>query len=367
MDMLTNISIQGFKSIKKLDNFNLQSTNILIGANGAGKSNLLSFFKLLNWMTRGNLQFYIAQTGGANNLLLDGASTTPQIQAHLTFKTPTGVNEYIFRLFYAAPDTLIFADEQFRYTPDVAPSARNWIQLGSGHREANIISRAEQGDKTARFILTLLKQCVIYQFHNTSETARIRQRWSRQDNLWLKEDGANLAPFLFRLYETNPKYYTRIISTIRMIAPYFQDFVFDPLGETLLLQWSERGTDMIFGPHQASDGTIRVIALVALLLRPESELPSVIILDEPELGLHPYAINIIAGLLRSISIHTQVILATQSMTLIDYFDPGQIVVVERLDRSSTFHRLSEEKLKDWLEEYSIAELWEKNVIGGRPA
>lgn len=368
MDMLTKLDLQGFKSIRELKSLNLKPMTVLIGANGAGKSNLISFFRLLNWTTPspGNLQFYIGRAGGANAILHDGVAVTPQMSASLTFQTNTGMNEYFFRLFHAAPDTLIFAEERFRYTPDNVAGNRDWTYLGAGHREANIISSAEQGDRTARKILSLIKQCVVYQFHNTSDTARIKQRWNTNDNRLLKEDGANLAPFLLRLKDTNPRYYARIVETIRQIVPFFADFILEPVGDTMLLQWQERNTDLIFGPHQASDGMLRIISLVSLLLQPEKELPMAIILDEPELGLHPYAINVLAGLLQSASTHTQVILATQSMTLIDYFQPSQIVVVDRPDRSSIFRRLEEDKLMDWLEEYSIAELWEKNVIGGRP-
>lgn len=368
MDMLTKLEIYGYKSIREMRGLTFGPINILIGANGSGKSNLISFFKMLNWMTPspGNLQFYIGKVGGANSLLHDGAETTLQIRACLTFQTDNGLNEYSFRLFHAAQDTLIFAEERIRYTQNNHIGERQWINLGSGHREANIITSAEQGDRTARVILNLMKQCKVYQFHNTSESARIRQRWDVNDSRFLRDDGGNLAPFLLRLRETQPKYYARIVETIRQIAPFFADFVLEPVGNSVLLQWREKNTDIIFGPHQASDGTLRVMALVSLLLQPEQDLPRVIILDEPELGLHPFAINVLAGLLNSVSIHTQVILATQSMTLIDYFEPNQIVVVDRPDRESIFRRLEEEPLKEWLEEYSLAELWEKNVLGGRP-
>jgi predicted ATPase len=368
MDMLTTLDIQGYKSILELKSFHLGALNVLIGANGSGKSNVISFFRLLNWMTPspGNLQFFIGRAGGAQAIVHDGVAVTPQMSAALSFETQSGRNEYFFRLFHAAPDTLIFAEERIRYTPNTADNERDWVHLGAGHREAALLSRAEQGDKTARVILSLLKQCVVYQFHNTSETARVKQKWNINDNRFLKEDGANLAPFLLRLRDTEPKYYARIVETIRQIAPFFADFVLEPLNGTVILQWRERNTDLVFGPHQASDGTLRVMALIALLLQPEKELPLLIILDEPELGLHPYAINVLAGLLQSVSLHAQVILATQSMTLLDYFQPDQIVVVDRPDRSSTFRRLEEDKLADWLEEYSIAELWEKNVLGGKP-
>ncbi len=365
MDSLTCLELSGFKSLHSTT-LDFTSLNVLIGPNGAGKSNLISFFKLLNWMTPapGNLQFFVGKVGGANALLHDGASTTPEINAALTFETSDGRNEYAMRLNYAAPDTLIFADERYRFTPP--GKQHDWTLLGAGHREMRLIEQAEQGKRSARYILNLLKRCVVYQFHNTSESARIRQRWDINDNRFLRDDGANLAPLLLRLRDVEPRAYARIVEVIRLIAPFFGDFVLEPIAHSVLLQWRERGSDAIFGAHQASDGILRAIALITLLLQPAEELPSVIILDEPELGLHPYAINIIAGLLKSVSLHRQVILSTQSMTLIDYFEPEQIIVVDRPDRASMFHRLDPVKLQDWLSEYSLAELWEKNVLGGRP-
>lgn len=367
MNVLTRLDISGFKSIRQ-ESLDLRALNVLIGANGAGKSNLISFFKMLNWMMPppGGLQLYISRAGGANALLHDGAAVTPQIASQLSFETDRGVNDYRFRLFHAAGDTLVFADEAFRFIPH-GTNNRTWIELGAGHREAHIIERADQGDPTARFIHTLLRRCIVYQFHNTSETARVRQRWSVDDNRLLKDDAANLAPVLLRLRNDYPRHYTRIVATIRQIVPFFADFELEPDGGTVLLQWREQGSDMIFGAHQASDGMLRLIALITLLLQPTERLPGLIILDEPELGLHPYAISVVAGLLKSAARSAQVVVATQSMTLIDYFEPEDLIVVDRPGRASRFRRLDQAQLASWLEDYSLSELWEKNVIGGRPA
>jgi predicted ATPase len=229
-----------------------------------------------------------------------------------------------------------------------------------------LIDAAERGDDTARVIRHLLRQCVVYQFHNTSETARIRQRWDEKDNRFLKEDAANIAPFLFRLRESVPLAYRRIVETVRQVMPFFADFVLEPTNGRILLQWQEQQTDVVFGAHQASDGTLRTIALIALLLQPTEDIPAVLILDEPELGLHPFAINIVAGLVKSVSAHRQVLLATQSMTFIDHFEAEDIIAVNRKGRESEFVRPDPERLREWLDEYSLADLWEKNILGGRP-
>ncbi len=371
---LTNLKIHGFKSIHHLDNLALGPVNVLIGANGSGKSNFIFFFKMLNQMAHsfGELQTFIGKYGGANSLLYEGAGVTSQIEASLSFETESGIIDYYSRLIHAAPDTLVFADEQFRFS---GAFETPWLLLGSGHRETRL-SAPEAGIQGTEYessllvqdihLLKLMRGCLVYQFHNTSETSRIRQKWNISDSRFLKEDGANLASFLYRLRESEYGYYRRIVETIRMVAPFFDDFVLEPEHHSVMLQWKERNSDIIFGPHLVSDGTLRAMAIISLLLQPEANLPPVIILDEPELGLHPYAINIVTGLLKSVSTFAQVIIATQSTTVIDCFDPDEIIVVDRPGRESVFTRLDPEKLKDWLDEYSMAELWEKNVIGGKP-
>ncbi|MEW6351687.1 MAG: AAA family ATPase [Thermodesulfobacteriota bacterium] len=367
---LQTLTIQGFKSIRNLTEFSPGPLTVLIGPNGSGKSNLISVFRLLSWMlaSPGSLAEFVARSGYAHQLFHDGPDVTSQITAHLTIVTDVGVNEYLFRLVYGyGDDSLIFTDERFRFFRSDREGTAPWKVLGSGHREALIIAEAEGGNVTARTMLSLLRTCKVYQFHNTSSTARMRRRWDANDNRQLKEDAGNLAPLLMRLRDEAEPYYQRIVDTLRMILPFFADFELraDAHG-SVLLQWREQGTDIVFSPSQASDGMLRTMALIALLCQPEDDLPEVLILDEPELGLHPYAITAVAGLFRSVSTHVQVMVATQSASLVDQFDPEHIVVVSRKGRESRFERLDPKRLEGWLEDYSIAELWEKNVLGGRP-
>jgi predicted ATPase len=363
---ITSLSIQGYKSIKKLD-FTPSSLNVLIGANGAGKSNFISFFRMLSWMlgSPANLQEYIAKNGWASSFLYDGPQTTHDIVGHIVLETETGENEYCFCLTYAAGDTLIFTDEKYRFSGKRFSDKHTWTTLAPmGHAEARLV---ESHDLTARTILGFLRSCVVYQFHNTSFSSRIRGSWTVSDNRWLKEDGANLAPFLYRLYENQPDYYKRIVEYLRLSVPFFADFVFAPMYSKILLQWREVGSDVVFDASSASDGMLRYIALVALLGQPALDMPDILILDEPELGLHPYAINVIAGLVKAASKHIQIILATQSPVLIDSFLPEDIIVLNRVGRETVFKPQNSESLKDWLESYTISELWEKNVLGGRPS
>jgi len=366
---LQKVAIKGFKTIKSLEEFEPRALTVMIGPNGAGKSNFISFFRLLSWALTppGNLQVHISELGGAGSLLFDGPGKTREIEADLTLMTEAGENQYKFCLAVAAGDTLIFTNEGYRFTRRDFNTEPPWSKLGAGHHEAEIISRAESGDRTARTIHNLMRKIIVYQFHNTSETARIKSKWDIEDSRWLKWDAANLAPFLYRLKNSEPKFYKSILQTIRLIIPFFADFDLEPEYNRILLRWRERNSDLVFNVSQAADGMLRVFALVSLLLQPEFDLPDLLILDEPELGLHPYAINIIAGLIKSVSTKVQIILATQSASFVDCFEPEDVVVVEREGRESLYRRLDPNDLREWLEEYSLSELWEKNVIGGHPS
>lgn len=356
--------LQGFKTIRTLAGFELGNLTVLIGPNGAGKSNFISFFRLLSWalVPPGQLQFHVASQGGASVLLHQGAQVTQEIKAELTLTTDRGVNDYGFTLHHAAGDTLVFADEWFRFTPRGKQGYRR--SLGSGHREAALISRP---GATPAAIQGMLRRIIVHQFHNTSPTSRIRNRWLATDNRWLKEDGANLAAFLFRLQREREHYYDRIVDTIRLILPFFATFDLYQETDSILLRWREIGSDRVFDASQASDGMLRAMALVALLQQPVEDMPDVLILDEPELGLHPYAIEVVARLIHSASTHVQVAVATQSTSLIDRFEPDDIVVANRSGQETSLRRLSNAELTEWLESYTLSELWEKNVVGGRPA
>ena len=364
---LDKITIRGFKTIAALEGFQPGPLTALIGPNGVGKSNFIAFFRMMSWALADpdNLRLFVGERGGASKLLHDGPSRTREIEAELTIRTEAGENQYYFRLFFAADDALVFAEEKYRFSRAGYDSVAQWNTTGAGHHGPQLMAHADWND-TARVIRILLQRIVVYQFHNTSDTARIRTKWPMNDNRFLKEDGANLAPLLYRLRTTDSGSYQRIVDTVRLILPFFSDFELEPDGISLLLQWRERNSDEVFSVSQASDGMLRVLALVTLLLQPERDLPDVLILDEPELGLHPYAINIIGGLINAAATGIQVIVATQSMALVDCFEPEDIVVVEREGRGSVFRRLSSETLEAWLEDYSLSELWEKNVIGGRP-
>jgi predicted ATPase len=376
---LKKIVISGYKSIdNEGQSIEFGDVTVLLGANGAGKSNLVSFFKLLNYMTTGSLQVFIGQQGYAESLLHYGAKTTPVIRAKLRFedeKSNTGT--YDFTLAHASGDTLIFTRENVTWQQRQHHRPFE-INLGAGYSESKLPEMAkssQEGKKTksCKIIRNLLQSCRVYQFHDTSNVARIRNYGYIGDNEYLRSDAGNLAAFLHGMQKTKEgeKYYQRIVRHIRMIIPQFGDFILkpSPLNDNQIrLDWNESGSDYRFGPHQLSDGGLRFMAMATLLLQPPELIPGAILIDEPELGLHPVAISALAGMIHSASEYSQVIIATQSPRLVDEFEANVITVVERDEKKnrSLFKKLDEEELKEWLDRYTLSELWEKNVFGGRP-
>lgn len=361
---LTSVGVGGFMSIKDLQPLQIRPMNVLVGANGAGKSNLISFFRLLGSIPAGKLQLYVGRAGGAKSLLHFGAKQTPALWARLDFKGKNRRAEYSFSLSSTATDELIFAAERVG-GPAAMGSHLKGVKLGSGHRESHLLD----GEKDFREVAELLSDIQVFHFEDSSDRASIRLPGYIDDNRQLHHDGGNLAAFLFGLRQRNRRYYDRIVTSIRLVAPFFDDFDLAPMqtdANSIRLNWKDRDSNYLFGPHQLSDGTLRAMALVSLLAQPEDELPGLIVLDEPEIGLHPYAIEVIAALAKSASVHRPIIIATQSVALVNQFSAEDIITVTREEAQSKFERQDPAALAAWLEEYSIGEIWEKNLIGGTP-
>ena len=367
MSKLNKVRIRGYRSIKDAT-LDLRPLNVLIGANGAGKSNLVSFFKLVNELMAGRLQQFVASTGHATSNLYFGPSVTPQLEAELQFETDSGaVDIYRMRLGHAARDSLIFTEECLSYRLPGYRSGRE-EQFGPGHQETLIGSTADgtgPAAGAARVFRFLLDNCRVFHFHDTSPTSRVRNYGYAGDSKALMPDAGNLAAVLRGLESANPTAYRRIVETVRLIAPFFAGFALEPTGpggKDIILNWRHRESDMIFGPHQLSDGTLRAICLISLLMLPADDLPNLIVIDEPELGLHPYALNILASLCRSASAGSQILISTQSSAFVNSFGPEDIVVVERDGESSSLVRPDVKDLEAWLDDYSLGEIWEKNIM-----
>lgn len=350
--MLSRVIIDGYKSIQHT-NVELRPINILIGSNGVGKTNFISFFKLINIIYEQRLHNYTMQNS-AERLFHYGLKQTSELKGYLAFED----NAYEVRLQARDNGSLFIAEERSYYQSssfNVSNIDESQIKNSSTYRD--------------RWLRDYLQSYKIFHFHDTSKGAPLRSSANINDNRYLKTDGSNLPAFLFMLQEKYPKTLRRIELTIRSVMPYFGNFSLAPslLDESQInLQWSDiENNEKYFDANDLSDGSIRFIALATLLLQPT--LPKVIIIDEPELGLHPTAIVKLAGMIKSVASRgCQIIVSTQSVNLINNFDAEDIITVDRKDKQSTFNRLNNDTLQHWLNDYSLGELWTKSIINGQP-
>lgn len=362
--MLAHLELRNFKSISSVD-LDFGPLNVLIGANGSGKSNLVTFFRLIHALVNGELQDFVTQCGGAAACLHAwcGNAESPELKARLVFKRDSYTYNYKLVLSQLM-NAFVFAEELLEIE-DASGSLQRHA-LGSGHQESALATRELEGP-VFEFV-SLLQQCQFYQFHDTSATAALKQGSPMDDCKILASNGGNLSAFLYSLSLNYPQHYFRIVETVRQVFPHFGDFALRPGERGIVnLNWTEEGCEQVFDSNLLSDGTLRFIALATLLLQPSEKLPLIILVDEPELGLHPFALNLLASLIHNASHLAQVILATQSVEMIDSFEPETVIVAERPEHETVFKRLNSEKYVDWLQEYSLGELWKKNVLGGRPS
>lgn len=352
--MLHRLTVRGFKSIRTLESFELGALNVLIGANGAGKSNFVGLFALAGALARENLELAVARQGGPDAVLFGGRKRTARMEAEFDF----GERAYEVAL---EPEgrRLIVARERLVEKNGPETAVRD---LGVGACEARLPA-AERGNPTPT-----MRDFQVYHFCDTGRTAAVRSDQAVRDNLRLRPDGGNLAPYLRRIAETHPVDYEEIVRAVRVVAPFLARFVSrNGSGERMELEWVEKGEpEIVRGPGQMSDGTLRFVCLMTLLLQPTEMQPRTILLDEPELGMHPYGLGVLSEVLREVSRRRQVIVATQSADLVSALAPGEIVVVDRRGAESVFERPDGERLAGWLRDHSMGDLWKMNVLGGRP-
>jgi len=355
---LDRLTIRGFKSIRELNDFELRDLNVFIGGNGAGKSNLIDFFKMLQRIMNNDLNEYIRSGGGISDFLFNGCKVTSKMKFEIRF----GLQGYRFSIMSEPQDNCAITDEAIYY--------KGWQELGgSVDGKSLLVKDAEENGwkvNCSRHIVDAITSWKIYHFHDTTSSAGLRHYEIVQDNKYLRFDASNIAPYLLRLSKQHVDVYQEILNSIRLVIPFFDKFLLnvETFGakQKVNLSWLQKGSDYPIQPHLFSDGSIRFICLATALLQPDP--PATIIIDEPELSLHPSAIAILAELIQDASRKTQIIVATQSPALIDYFKVEDIIVVNREDGASTFERLQHSDFSSWLETYSVGELWSKNVIVG---
>lgn len=371
---IESVHIRGFRSLADVKLDGLGQAVVLIGANGSGKSNLIRFFEMLSWMISARrLGDFVERQGGADNQLFDGRLTNAIIEAEIRLRTSQGRNDYSFTLTRAHPDRFFFTDEKFRFSQEGRQETAKWQHLGSAHREAAIIKAVEKPEDydvnstTARVIVNLLGSCAVYQFHDTSDISAFKKKWDLDSNSdALRSHGGNLAAVLYHLEHVNSRRYELICQQIRRVLPTFDRFTISERYGKVFLSWKARGREKNFGAHLTSDGSLRFFALATLLNLPPEMLPQVLLLDEPELGLHPIAIALVGDMIKSLSVDRQVIVATQSPLLVDAFDLDQVIAFNLKNGRTEPQILDHKKYCEWLDEYTVGELWQKNLLGAQP-
>ncbi len=364
---LKQIRIEGFKSIAELD-LPMRNINILIGANGAGKTNFISLFTFLGQLSQGKLKHYVETEGGAERFFHFGAKNTSEIM----FDLKVGNNGYHVEFWpNFDDDSLIFIREYCTSTV-----SNKHFRLAPQKGESGFVS-GERADSepVKKNTLEYLRNCRVYHFHDTGNQARFKKMNKIVNDYFLEKDAANIAPVLYSLKNSNTQErrqsYHQIVDAIKTVAPFFHDFYLEPTGmdgdENIILRWIHTKHEAPFSANVLSDGTARFICLATLLLQPFDRRPDTIILDEPELGLHPAALDVLAEIIQVTARETQVICSTQSVAFANLFEPEDFIIVDAEDGVSTFRRLDKEPLKQWLEEYGMGDIWAKNLIGGRPA
>lgn len=357
LNQLSKLKLRGYKSIAECD-IELGKLNVLIGANGAGKSNFIGFFRLINRILDAQLQASVGAAGGPDAMLHFGRKKTEELSAELYF----GNNGYKFTLKPTQDNRMMFARECLWWNVH-----GDW-RAQSGHFETYVEDQKRRTN-IYEYVVPAMRSWRLYHLHDTSHSALVKQVHGINDNEYLRDDARNLAAFLYRLRNHHETHYKRIVKAIQLVAPFFGDFHLRPTvdnQEKIQIEWTEVGQDIPFTASALSDGTLRFICLATVLLQPEEFMPAAILIDEPELGLHPFAIAVLAGLMRSAADKHQLIVSTQSVELVNEFDADDLIVVDKQGGASTFNRPDGAKLTEWLADYSLGELWKKNLLGGRP-
>jgi len=358
------LKLQGYKSIKNIE-VKFNNLNILIGANGVGKSNFIGFFNFMRQLIHKELELTIAKMGGANKVLHFGKKTTHKIDIKLKFSP----NAYQTILVPNEQDSLIFEKEIGYFLADKIGydgGTKTYDLKNIGNKESKLPNKSSTNSGLGD-IVKYINDWKVYHFHDTTPNSPMKQPCRIDDYDSLATDGHNIASYLYYIKNSYPIIYKKIVRTIQRVAPFFSDFILeaDKLNKTMIkLRWKHKGSDLYFDANDLSDGTIRFICLTTLLLQPD--IPTIILIDEPELGLHPFALNILASMFKIASQKTQIIASTQSTTFTDFFDIEDILIADTNNNATIINRLDIEKYKNWLEEYTIGDLWQKNLIGGVP-
>ncbi len=361
--MITQLQIESFKSFKKLE-LEMRPLNVLIGPNAGGKTNFLDFFRFLREAFTDKLSEAVARRGGIRNLLYgeDKENLKFHITCHISDLT------VCLQAEIAGPLTVEPRVIQEKiYIPEHPPKVL--LEKKEGKSPRFSLFQFPPPDNRSVAIYRLIGETTHYAQFNTEPISAIRSPQTARGRTALAENGSNLTSvlqYLANKLEYRPTW-VRIKEILSIAYPNFEDIYFPAEGGdgNLVLRWKERTFEKRdFSANFLSDGTLHFLCLLAILLNPAP--PPLICIDEPELGLHPALIRIIAELLKDAATRTQLVVATHSPELVSHLEPEDILIVENIKGATEMRRLSSDELKTWLKEYTLAELWLARDLGGNP-
>lgn len=353
---VNEVTIQGFRSLREVSKLKLTRLSVLAGLNGTGKSNVLRFFELLSEFQSRKTQHCLRQRTFENDKIFNRINDTVcLIQSIIFIKSAEGHYDYRFTLKQDHSNAPQLLEEAYRHVDTLQSQTAEWKMppvLASGSLPQ------ECSDSAVRTIRHLFRHCFLYWFPGALDSATIYQRCDIQDCMRLRPNGSNLAAILYDLHENDYARYRLIGDQIRRVVPAFEEFVFEPAGDTVGLCWKSRGIDKVFTSTHTSNSTLRLFCLVTLLNLPDDRLPALLLLDEPDSGLHPHAVRLIGSMIRRVSEKHQVILTTQSPCLVDCFDLESLLIADYRNGETILKNIDKAKYREWLDNgYRPSDIW----------
>jgi len=388
-----SLQLQNFLSYgSEGEKIELQPLNVLIGTNASGKSNLIEAMGVLK-ATPTDLVAPIRQGGGISDFLWKGEKGTPtaKIEAILDYPERTMPLRYQIS-FTAVGQRLEVVDEAiedkaprnssesvpfFYYRYDdwgrpiinvIEDNEQQTRKLGHLRRkniipDQSILSQRKDPERYPELSYLGNKFADIGLYRNWQTGREAVFRKAQQTDLPehpLLEDGGNLGLVLNNLqYQLGSR---QIIEKLQSFYEAAEELSIKIYGGTVQIFIRETGLTLPIPATRLSDGTLRYLFLIALLLDPTP--PPLICIEEPEIGLHPDILPVVAEMLIEASQRTQLIVTTHSDALVSALSPESVLICDRDDRGSHLRRLDPERLKKWLENYSLGDLWRSGEIGG---
>ncbi len=377
--MLKSIRLVNFYSFRDTTIELNQGANVLVGINGAGKSNFFKVFELLNEAINGKrLRRHIIEIGGIDEMLYQGERENDEIVIELIYESPTfelinyeikivpTQTEYYVREKAWHKDSIFFEreDKQIFVIIEGMDKKLPWQTFDVDELELLISDNSFRNGnlKNLTEALTNFAKINIINTINTTSQSPIRKPVLAIPETNIVNGGDNLAQVLNTIKINDKKTYKKIIESLNRVNPYFKDFDFRPIGTNFEMLLEEEGLNRSIHLSKVSDGTLRYLCLITALLTNKK---AVLCFDEPEIGLHPDMLFNIAQAIKEAAETAIVIVSTHSTQLLNYFDLETVRVFEKdADNSTQVYAYTEGDFTGWYETFQVGTMWRQGDIGG---